>query len=158
MATQTELLMQAEFQASNETMYWNQMANDKNTDITKQLLSVAALLIPLTGSIVLAGIHLNDAVKTVLIGSLFFFFTSIVFGFIDIFMAARFFREYTDFNAKLKINFGKYYLAKPLKQVTITFITACQRLYICTSCLCKRDFKMLQSPYEFDKKRLQANH
>ncbi|HWY78924.1 MAG TPA: hypothetical protein VNW29_01060 [Candidatus Sulfotelmatobacter sp.] len=105
MASETELLMQAEFQAGNETMYWNKMANDKNSDITKQLLGVTALLIPLTSSIVLTLGSLNDALKVLVGGSLIFFFISMIFGVIDIFLAARFFREYTNFNASRSSNY-----------------------------------------------------
>ncbi|MEK7572090.1 MAG: hypothetical protein AAB553_07505 [Patescibacteria group bacterium] len=100
MADERELLQQNWHQASNEAIYWNKMTNDKNTEITKQLLGVAALLIPLSGSVVITSVPLTDFVKTVLGGSLFFLFGSIIFGFIDISKAAGFFREYIIYNSK----------------------------------------------------------
>lgn len=99
MPDERELMMQAEFQASKETMYWNDKANEKNSEITKQLLGVTALLIPLTSSIVLTQIHINDALKVLLGGSLIFFFISMVFGVIDIYTGHDFFMLYQNFNA-----------------------------------------------------------
>jgi hypothetical protein len=98
MNSEKELLIQAEHQAINDAMYWNKMVNDKNSDITKQLLSIAALLIPITGSIVLTPVYLNDALKILLGGSLFFFLISMCFGILYIYTGVHFFRKYQNLN------------------------------------------------------------
>lgn len=97
--------MQAEFQAGEEALYWNEMTNKYDSEITKQLLATAALLIPLTGSIVATDVVLNGALKTLLIGSLVFFFISMIFGVIDIFMAVNLFKSYMDYNSKRANNY-----------------------------------------------------
>lgn len=87
-------------QAAHEALYWNKMANDRLAEINKQLLGLATLLLPLTGSVVVLQVEINDVLKTLLIGGWIFLFLSILTGFIQIFIDAKFFKGYCDYNTE----------------------------------------------------------
>lgn len=100
MKIERELILQTWFQASNETIYWNKMTNDRLSEINKNLISITSLLIPITGSLIFTQRHFNNLLTTLLCFALFFLFASIIFGFIQIFFDAKFFKAYNDLNAK----------------------------------------------------------
>lgn len=93
-----EIIHENWHQSANEALYWNKMANDKLSEIDKQLLTIAFVLLPLTASVLGLNINLNDVLKTILIGGWIFTFVSIICGFVHIIIEADFFRKYLDYN------------------------------------------------------------
>lgn len=73
--------------------FWIKLANDRLSEINKQLLSIAFILLPLTGSIVLANKKINFSDKTLLTHGWILLFISIFSGLIQILIDAIYFKS-----------------------------------------------------------------
>lgn len=73
-------------------LYWNKLANDRVFEISKQLLGIALIILPLSGSIVLANKRIDCDEKNLLFFGWILLFTSIVSGFINLWKEATYFQ------------------------------------------------------------------
>ncbi len=111
------------FQAWRHTMeesrYWNTMVNDKTLEINKQLLGIAAILIPLTGTILAlpTQIHLTGEAKMALYIAISFLLVSVINGFADMIVGVRFFRTYQNWKIKEAKIWNKNILSRNINKI-----------------------------------------
>ncbi len=86
-------------QAATESLYWNKMANDRLSEINKQLIALATILIPLTASVLVINQSINNVLRTLLIGSWVFLFASVATGFVQIIVDGKFYKKYCNYEA-----------------------------------------------------------
>lgn len=89
--------------AQNAAFFWIQLANDRLSEINKQLLGIASILLPLTGSITLADIKLHQSEKNLLTISWVLLFISIAAGFWQIVVDAAYFRDLSKDNSTREV-------------------------------------------------------
>lgn len=94
-----ELVMQTYSQTANEAIYWNEMANGLNREISKQLLGAAVIAIPLTGTIVTGINDLNYNFGIALAIGMACILLSIFAGIQDMTSGSEFFNTYARHNA-----------------------------------------------------------
>ena len=75
----------------NAALYWNNLANERVFEISKQLLGIALIVLPLTGSIVLADKKISQCNTTLLVVGWFMLFISVISGFINLWIEAKYF-------------------------------------------------------------------
>jgi hypothetical protein len=75
----------------NAALYWNQLSNERLFEISKQLLGIAFIILPLTGSIVLSDKTISTLDSKLLILGWISLFTSIISGFYNFWEEAKYF-------------------------------------------------------------------
>ncbi len=70
--------------AQHAALFWIQLANERQSEIIRQLLGLSAVLLPLSASIVISNEILSPIDKYLLASSWVFFLVSMVAGFIQI--------------------------------------------------------------------------
>lgn len=78
--------------AQNAALFWIKLANDRLSEINKQLLGIALILLPLSGSITLSDETLCYSEKQLLIRGWFLLFISVMLGFVQILVDAFYFK------------------------------------------------------------------
>ena len=94
-----ELILQYLIQTSNEAIYWNQMANDRSSEMSKQLMAVGSVTIPLVGTFVAINNHLFSGSGYLIAFALLSIIASVLFGLIHLQTEAEFFNKYALNNA-----------------------------------------------------------
>lgn len=74
-------------------IYWNGLANERLFEISKQLLAVAFILLPLTGTILFSDKMLSPRDSFLLVLSWVIILSSIILGFITFWLDSSFFQE-----------------------------------------------------------------
>lgn len=72
-------------------LYWNRFANERAIEISKQLLNIALVMLPLTGSIALANKAIPEVDLMLLLLGWIALFISIVSGFINFWLETKYF-------------------------------------------------------------------
>lgn len=72
-------------------LYWNQLANERLFEISKQLLAVGFIILPLTGSIILSNKTITSTSMTLLVIGWVFLFISIISGLFNLWDEAKYF-------------------------------------------------------------------
>lgn len=72
-------------------LYWNQLANERLFEISKQLLGISFIILPLTGSIILADKIISPINFYLLILGWLLLFASIISGFFNLWVEAKYF-------------------------------------------------------------------
>jgi hypothetical protein len=75
----------------NTALYWNKLANDRIFEISKQLLAVALIILPLSGSIILTYKRIDSNEKSLLFYTWILLLASIVSGFYHLWTEAKYF-------------------------------------------------------------------
>lgn len=83
----------------NAALYWNKLANERLFEITKQLLGITLIILPLTGSIVLTDKILCKSEINLLVYGWLFLFASIISGFINLWIEAKYFNYLSNSNS-----------------------------------------------------------
>jgi len=73
-------------------LYWISLANERLFEISKQLLGIALILLPLTGSVILADVKLTHADLKLLVYGWIALFVSISAGFLNYWIEAKYFK------------------------------------------------------------------
>ena len=84
-------------------LFWIELANDKLSEINKQLLSLSAILLPLTASVVISPITFREYEKTLMLLGWMFLFSSIIAGFIQIALDAVYFKDLSRDSSKREV-------------------------------------------------------
>lgn len=77
--------------AGRNALFWIELANQRQSEIIRQLLGLSAVLLPLSASILLADIKINQTEKILLLHGWIFLLISIIAGFIQIFVDVDYF-------------------------------------------------------------------
>ena len=75
----------------NAALYWNGLANERVFEITKQLLGIALIILPLTGTFLSVTKTISSFSLNLLVLSWIALFTSIISGFINLWKEASYF-------------------------------------------------------------------
>lgn len=95
-----ELRRRSKDAAHQAAFEWIRYANERLLEINRQLLGVATILLPLTGSIVLAPIKIGESEKTLLIVGWVSIFISIIVGFIQLTIETAFLKRWARYESK----------------------------------------------------------
>ncbi|MCL5431907.1 MAG: hypothetical protein M1484_02270 [Patescibacteria group bacterium] len=77
--------------AQRAALFWIKLTNERESEIVRQLLALAAIILPLSASILLANITLLQIEKVLLMACWILLFVSIIAGFIQIIIDTRYF-------------------------------------------------------------------
>ena len=77
--------------AERAALFWIQLANERQSEIVRQLLGLSSVLLPLSASIVISKVILNQIEIHLLVLSWILFLSSIAAGFIQIYLDSKFF-------------------------------------------------------------------
>jgi hypothetical protein len=72
-------------------LYWNKLANERLFEISKQLLGISFIILPLTGSVVLSDKIISTANFHLLLLGWITLFASIISGFFNLWIEAKYF-------------------------------------------------------------------
>lgn len=75
----------------NAALYWNKLANERVFEIGKQLLAIAFIILPLTGSIVFSNKVISPFNFYLLVLGWILLFSSIISGFVNFWTEAKYF-------------------------------------------------------------------
>lgn len=84
-------------------LHWNQFANERLFEISKQLLAIAFIILPLTGSIVLSDKMISPENIRLLVLGWISLFVSIISGFINFWIEANYFHDLSNDSSKREL-------------------------------------------------------
>ena len=73
-------------------LHWNKLANDRLFEMSKQLLGISLVILPITGSIILSDKTISPNILVLLVHGWISFLLSIISGFVNLWLEARYFQ------------------------------------------------------------------
>lgn len=99
MKSEKELVIQAWFQSANEALFWSKMRNDKLSDLNNHFLTLATIVLPLSGTFLVGFSPVSSVVKTLVILGWISLLTSIVLGLAHVADSVNFFKDYVNYQS-----------------------------------------------------------